>query len=283
MVVLEVNVACLGERQQCQNLIGMLPYFAELGVEILYFLPIQKMGKVKAKGSPYCLSDHWEFSEAWGTEEDWNQLLAICQQHQMKCILDWVMNHTAWDHPWLQQFPDRYLLNGQGEMVHPPGTDWTDVAQLDVNHPEVISAMTGLMQRWVIERGIQGFRWDAMKRIPKQTRCKIQSQCGENLLWLGDGDAVSIDEAAVHFVERRWLPSSSSQEDSPHQWTYLHHHDEAINGLTWKQKSAHLRGDTKMVLQEAIGQWKHPVISISMWAESDELFSWSSPRMVKIR
>ena len=55
MVVLEVNVACLGERQQCQNLIGMLPYFAELGVEILYFLPIQKMGKVKAKGSPYCL------------------------------------------------------------------------------------------------------------------------------------------------------------------------------------------------------------------------------------
>ena len=283
MVVLEVNVACLGERQQCRNLTAMLPFFATLGVEILYLLPIQRKGNKRAKGSPYCLADYWEFSEAWGTEADWNQFMALCQQYQMKCILDWVMNHTAWDHPWLRQFPERYLLNEQGEIIHPLGTDWTDVAQLDVNHPELISEMTGIMQRWVIERGIQGFRWDAMKRIPKQTRWKIQSQLGENLLWLGDGDAVSIDEEAVNFVERRWFPQASSQEDHPHQWTFLHHHDEAIKGPTWKQKSAHLRHETKTILQWAIGQWKHPVISISMWAESEELFSWSSPKLVKIK
>jgi len=282
MVVLEVNVACLGERQQCRNLISMLPFFASLGVEVLYLLPIQKKGKRKAKGSPYCIADYWELDEAWGTEEDWHQLIESCQKYQMKCVLDWVMNHTAWDHPWVQDFPERYRKSKDGQLQHPPNTEWEDVVQLDVLHPALIADVKALMLRWMQERGIHGFRWDAMKRIPREVRMEIQQHLGDEVLWLGDGDTLSVEEEGVDFMERKWNPHVDSFSDHPAQWTFLHHHDEAVQGPSWKQKIASLPSLSIAEIEYWRRRWNNPVISLSMWSKTEELFSWVNPHWVKI-
>ncbi len=282
MVVLEVNVACLGERQQCRNLMAMLPFFATLGVEVLYLLPIQKKGKWKAKGSPYCISDFWELEEAWGTEADWKEFMVLCQQYQMKCILDWVMNHTAWDHPWVEVFPERYCRNDQGFLQHPPHTDWQDVVQLDVRHPAVIEEMKLLMFRWVKERGVHGFRWDAMKRIPREVRQEIQNFLGNPLLWLGDGDTHSVEEEGVHGMERRWNPHGHLTMDTPQIWTFLHHHDEVMQGPAWINKGTALSTMSLDEIRGILSLWNNPVLSLSMWSDTDEWYSWSNPRCVKI-
>lgn len=80
--------------------------------------------------------------------------------------MDWVANHTAWDHPWITQHPNWYTQDGSGNIVHPPGTNWIDVADLNFNNHEMRLEMTNAMEFWITEVGIDGFRCDAADLVP---------------------------------------------------------------------------------------------------------------------
>jgi glycosidase len=98
--------------------------------------------------------------------EDFRAFLAAAHDRDMRVILDWVANHSAWDHPWVEAHPDWYTQNAAGEIVHPPGTDWTDVAAFDYDNAELRRAMTDAMRFWVEEIGVDGYRADVAHGVP---------------------------------------------------------------------------------------------------------------------
>jgi glycosidase len=144
-----------------------LPRLQELGVDILWFMPIQPIGKKKRKGtlgSYYSIQDYTDVNPEFGSLEEFRQLVKKCHEMGFHVVLDWVANHTAWDHPWIEKHPDWYTRNEEGEIIYP--ADWTDVADLNYDKPEMRKAMIEAMRFWLREVDIDGFRCDVAGLVP---------------------------------------------------------------------------------------------------------------------
>lgn len=143
-----------------------LPRLKEMGVDVLWFMPIQPIGEKNRKGelgSYYSIKDYTAIDPAYGTMEDFKRLVKKAHDLDMKVILDWVANHTAWDSEWIGN-ETWYVKDSAGNMVSP--YDWTDVVELDYSNPEMRKAMTEAMKYWVKEAGIDGFRADMALELP---------------------------------------------------------------------------------------------------------------------
>jgi len=144
------------------------------GANVLWLMPIFAIGTLNRKGSlgsPYAVKDYRGFNPAYGNAADFRALVEAVHARGMKLILDWVPNHTAPDHAWVNQHPDFYVRNERGGPSVPRDekgklTDWTDVAQLDYKNPAVRREMIATMQYWLKEFGIDGFRVDVAGFIP---------------------------------------------------------------------------------------------------------------------
>ena len=163
-----------------------------LNVNTIWLMPVFKMGQVKAIGSPYCVADYRAIDPEFGTLEDLKTLIAEAHDRKMAVIIDWVANHTAWDHPWITQHPEWYTTNAAGVIVHPPGTNWQDVADLNFANPALQLAMIDEMKYWVFEVGIDGFRFDAADYVPfvfwKSAMDNLKGITDRKLLFLTEGE-----------------------------------------------------------------------------------------------
>ncbi len=145
-----------------------------VGANVVWLMPIYPIGVLNRKeplGSPYSVRDYRAIDPAYGTAADFRALVQAVHARGMKLILDWVPNHTAWDHVWVREHPDYYVRNERGEMSVPRDdqgrlTDWTDVAQLDYRNPQLRQAMIAAMRYWLEEFRIDGFRVDVAGFVP---------------------------------------------------------------------------------------------------------------------
>jgi glycosidase len=123
---------------------------------------------------------------------DLKTLIAEAHERKISVIVDWVANHTAWDHPWIAQHPEWYTTNAAGSIVHPPGTNWLDVADLNYTNPALHAAMIDEMKFWVFEVGIDGFRFDAADYVPfafwKSAMDSLKGITDRKLLFLTEGE-----------------------------------------------------------------------------------------------
>ncbi|MEK9578744.1 MAG: alpha-amylase family glycosyl hydrolase [Aquiluna sp.] len=168
-VIYEVNVRQFSQEGSFAKVTEAIPRLGELGVDILWLMPIHPISELNRKGtlgSPYSVADYKAVSSEFGTEADLRELIATAHDANMMVILDWVANHTGWDHPWISEHPEWYTQNEAGEIVHPPGTDWTDVADLNFSNWEMRMAMIDAMRYWVEEFDIDGFRADVAHSVP---------------------------------------------------------------------------------------------------------------------
>jgi len=139
-----------------------LPRLKDLGVGILWFMPIQPIGKKNRKGtlgSYYSICNYSEVNPEFGTLEDFKSLVRQCHKLGMKVIIDWVANHTAWDHHWTIEHPDFYSIDENG-VFKPPVEDWEDVIHLNFENPDLWDEMIDQMSFWLKETDIDGFRCD---------------------------------------------------------------------------------------------------------------------------
>lgn len=144
-----------------------LPRLQEMGVNILWFMPIQSIGEEDRKGtlgSYYSIKDYTGVNNEFGTLEDFKSVVQQAQDRGMKVILDWVANHTSRDAVWVDAHPDWYVRDSLGNLNIM--YDWTDIAQLDYSVPGMREAMIEAMKFWVRETGIDGFRCDVAGEIP---------------------------------------------------------------------------------------------------------------------
>jgi glycosidase len=144
------------------------------GANVVWLMPIYPVGVLNRKeplGSPYSVSDYRAINPAFGTAADFRALVQTLHARGMKLILDWVPNHTAWDHVWVREHPDFYVRDERGGLTVPRDdkgklTDWTDVAQLDYRNPALRREMIATMRYWLDEFGIDGFRVDVAGFVP---------------------------------------------------------------------------------------------------------------------
>lgn len=145
-----------------------LPRLEQMGVKILWFMPIQPIGEKNRKGglgSYYSISDYTAVNAHYGTLDDFKAVVAEAHERGMLVILDWVANHTAYDHPWTEEHPDWYTRDEEGNIVSPV-KDWSDVADLNYEKPALRKAMQEEMKYWINEAGIDGFRCDVAYMVP---------------------------------------------------------------------------------------------------------------------
>lgn len=150
---------------------AMIPRLAELkqlGVNTLWLMPIHPVGIENRKGtfgSPYAIKDYMEVNPEFGTKADFKELVDSCHANGLHIIIDFVANHTAWDHPWTKQHPDWYTKDSLGNF-QPPVADWTDVADLNYENDSLKEAMTQVLEYWVKEFDIDGYRCDVAEMVP---------------------------------------------------------------------------------------------------------------------
>ena len=144
------------------------------GVNVIWLMPIHPIGKLNRKdplGSPYSATDYRAVNPDFGNDQDFRNLVRAVHARGMKLIIDWVPNHTAWDHVWVKSHPERYTRVASGAMTPPMDpqgkpTDWTDVADLNYNDAGLRRAMIDDMKYWVQNFDIDGFRMDVAGWVP---------------------------------------------------------------------------------------------------------------------
>jgi len=146
-----------------------LPRLHDLGVNVLWLMPIHPIGEHNRKGSLgsyYAVRDYYGINPEFGSEEDFKKLVDAAHANGFRIILDWVGNHAAWDNPLTQQHPDYFVRDANGSLVPPTGFDWTDVVQLDFKNPGVLDYEFDAMAHWVKKFGVDGFRCDFATGVP---------------------------------------------------------------------------------------------------------------------
>jgi glycosidase len=146
-----------------------LPRLAELGVSILWLMPVHEIGAVNRKGtlgSPYAVKDYYSVNPELGTLDDLRRFVARAHELGLRVILDWVANHTAWDATLVSEHPEWYARNRRGELMPTPWWDWDDIVDLDYASTELRRWMTAAMVHWVREIDVDGFRCDVAGFVP---------------------------------------------------------------------------------------------------------------------
>jgi glycosidase len=202
-VIYEVNVRQYTPEGTFNALQRHLPRLDSLGVDILWFMPVQPIGKLRRKGtlgSYYSISDYTAINPEFGNEADFKAIVDSAHQLGMRVILDWVANHSAFDHPWTTEHPTWYVRRSDGSISNARDnegreTDWTDVAELNYDDPELRRAMIAEMRWWIDEMKIDGFRCDVAGGVPSDfwadTRREL-SAVRPDIFMLAEADAPAM-------------------------------------------------------------------------------------------
>lgn len=160
-----------------------------LGCDIIWFMPIQPVGIKQRKGkdgSPYAIRDYRKTDPAMGTMEEFKHLTDEIHQRGMKCILDVVYNHTSPDSWLMENHPEFFKRDAQGNTVTLV-PDWSDIADLDYSVKELWRYQIDTLKMWA--EMVDGFRCDVAPRVPvefwKQAREEVET-VRPGAIWLAE-------------------------------------------------------------------------------------------------
>lgn len=211
--IYEVNLRQYTPAGTLNAFLNELPRLREMGVQTLWFMPLTPIAQQNRKGglgSYYACSDYTAVSSEFGTLEDFRHLVKRAHEMGMKVIIDWVANHTGWDHVWTRSHPEYYLRDSAtGTFQIASGME--DIIELDFSRPELRKAMIDAMAFWVRECDIDGFRCDLAFWVEldfwKEARPQLDAI--KPLFWLGEYDALDH-------------PAYGDVFDASYTWTWMH-------------------------------------------------------------
>ena len=124
--IYEVNIRQYTPEGTFNAFAKSLPRLREMGVDILWLMPVFPIGELNRKGglgSYYSISDYKSVNPNFGNMADLDAIIAKAHQLGMKVILDWVANHTSFDHVWTKTHPEWYNRDAQGNILVPADND----------------------------------------------------------------------------------------------------------------------------------------------------------------
>ena len=224
-VMYEVNVRQFTPEGTLAALERHLPRLDSLGVDVLWLMPVQPIGLKNRKGglgSYYSIADYRRVNPEYGSAADMRRFVDAAHARGMKVILDWVANHTAWDHPWITQHPDWYTHKANGEISFPldqsgKETDWTDVAELNYGSAEMRRAMIADMRWWVDSMDVDGFRCDVAWGVPRD-------------FWIDVRRELKAAEPGIFMLAETEGPEYHEAFDATYGWEYHHILNELAKG-----------------------------------------------------
>ncbi|HYE56723.1 MAG TPA: alpha-amylase family glycosyl hydrolase, partial [Chitinophagaceae bacterium] len=166
----------------------------DMGVEVLWFMPITPISKEVRQGtlgSYYACSDYTSINPEFGTLDDFKQIVRQSHELGMKVIIDWVANHTGWDHWWTKTHPGYYIRNAEGKMYDKHG--WHDVIDLNYYNHHLRRDMIEAMKFWVAECDIDGFRCDMAHLVPLDfwRAARTELDAVKPLFWLAETETLA--------------------------------------------------------------------------------------------
>lgn len=220
--IYEVNIRQFTEEGNFKTFEKHLPRLKQLGADILWFMPIHPIGEKNRKGtlgSYYSVRDYKAVNPEFGTLDDFKSLVKMIHKMGMYIIIDWVANHTAWDHKWITENPNFYTQDSLGNII-PPNPDWSDVADLNYDNKELQTEMIEALKFWVNECDIDGYRCDVAGMVPTE-------------FWI---DArTELEKIKNVFMLAEWdTPEMHRAFDMTYDWD-LHH---IMNGIVKEEKTA---------------------------------------------
>jgi glycosidase len=167
----------------------------DLGVDILWFMPIYPIGIEKRKGtlgSYYSIKNYTEVNPEFGTLDDFKELVTEAHALGFYVLLDWVANHTSWDHHWIYEHPEYYTQDNHGNILAP--FDWEDVADLNYNSPGLRTSMIEEMKFWLKEVKVDGFRCDVADLVPTDFWNEARDEMNriKNVFMLAEAELIAL-------------------------------------------------------------------------------------------
>lgn len=220
--IYEVNVRQYTQEGTFNAFAQHIPRLKEMGVEVLWFMPITPIAQKNKKGSmgsPYACSDYTSINPEFGTLDDFKALVKTAHDNGLKVMIDWVANHTGWDHVWTQQHPDYYLKDSAtNDFQIASGMD--DIIELNYGNPALRKAMIEAMQYWVKETDIDGYRCDLASWVEvdfwQEARPQVDSI--KTLFWLGEFDELETpDYGKVFDASYSWKWMHSTRDYAEHK------------------------------------------------------------------
>ncbi len=199
--IYEVNVRQFSKEGTFAGFEKSLPRLKEMGIEVLWFMPVTPIGVEGRKenesqlGSYYAVRNYKEINPEFGTMSDFKELVNRAHSMGFRVITDWVANHTAPDNPWMKRHPDFYKHDSTGKVVSP--YDWTDTRQLDYSNRELRDSMIAVMEYWLRETNIDGFRCDVAHLVPNDfwKDCITKLKKIRNVFMLAEGESPEMHYA----------------------------------------------------------------------------------------
>jgi hypothetical protein len=190
LVIYEVFVRNHGPQGTFAEVESDLSRIRDLGVDVLWLMPIHPIGKVHRKGelgSPYSVADYREVHPDYGTRDDFLRLVSRAHELGMKVMIDIVFNHTAHDSVLVTEHPEWFHQDENGLPISTV-LDWTDV--IDLRHPnEALSQyLIETLQMWV-RFGVDAFRCDVAALLPEQFWVRARRAVAEvkpGVIWLAE-------------------------------------------------------------------------------------------------
>ena len=196
-IIYQIFVRNYSEEGTFQAVQKDLPRLKELGVDIIYLMPIHEIGIKNRKGSwgsPYAIKDYYSISKDLGTKEDFVSLINVTHKMGMRIIMDMVFNHTSPDSVVLEQHPEYYFYK-DGKLGNRVG-DWSDIIDLDTNREDTQNYLVDVLKYWV-SLGVDGFRFDVASMISLDFFKKARKELGKDIIFFAE----SIDYDFVDYLK----------------------------------------------------------------------------------
>lgn len=243
--IYEVNLRQYTKEGTFKAFAKHLPRLKDMGVEVIWFMPVTPISIKNRKGtlgSYYACSSYVTTNTEFGTIEEFKSLVFQIHQLNMKVIIDWVANHTGWDHEWTITNPDYFTKNSDGSFK-PPVENWEDVIHLNFSNEQMRAAMIDAMKFWVQECSIDGFRCDMAMLVPLDfwMQAKEVLDSPKPLFWLGEFDQWNDEPYAQAFdvsYSWHWMHISEEFYKKKLKQAVLDH---ALDGYKLKRPFKHLR------------------------------------------
>ena len=211
--IYEVNVRQFSKEGTFKAVEKELPRLKKMGVETLWFMPITPIAQKNKKGtlgSQYAAQDYTSINPEFGTLEDFKSVVNEAHKMGFKVIIDWVANHTGWDHVWTKTHPDFYLMDPKTNDFQ-IASRMDDIIELNYQNPKMREAMIEAMKYWVRETDIDGFRCDLASWVEVDfwQQAKPEVETIKPLFWLGEYDELDNPDYATVF-------------DASYSWKWMH-------------------------------------------------------------
>lgn len=210
--IYEVNIRQYTKEGTFKAFAKEMPRLKAMGIKTLWLMPVTPIAQQNKKGSlgsPYAAADYTSVNPEFGTLEDFKDMVNEAHRLGFKIIIDWVANHTGWDHVWTQAHPEFYLKDSDGKFHIASGMD--DIIELDYKNQEMRLEMIKAMKFWVQETDIDGFRCDLASWVEvdfwEQARPEVEKV--KPLFWLGEFDELESPEYGKVF-------------DASYSWKWMH-------------------------------------------------------------